>query len=107
VDARPLEKDVRRHIERVDIIEAAAADPGAGQDEGPVQEAQAPGAVEAERGQPEEFAQVPIAAGKFVGVPALPGLDDPDGPAEARSDEQIVKNELVRLVHFARLRPTL
>ncbi len=118
-DARPLEEDVGRDIERIGVIEAPAADPGAGQDEDPVQQAQAPGAVEAERGKPKELAQVPIAAGEFVGVPALAGFDDADrvallgqphggdAAAEARPDDQIIENELVRLVHFPGLRPTL
>ncbi len=73
-----VEKGVRRDVESVGVIEAAAPDAGSGQNEDLVQKAEPPGPVQAKAGHPDKLAQIPVAAGERVGASMAAGLDDSD-----------------------------
>lgn len=76
-DVRPLpvvEERVGRHIQRVGVIQRAAAHPGAGQDHHVAQRVDPLDAIAAQPRRPQELAQVPGRLGKLLVGEAPPGL---------------------------------
>ena len=110
-DVRPLrvvEERLRRHVQRVGVVQRAAADARAGQDHHVAQQVDALDAVHAELRRPQELAQVPGGLGELVVGEAATGLEHADAvallgqpqradaAAEPRADDQDVVVRLHR-----------
>ena len=110
-DVRPLrvvEERLRRHVERVGVVQRPAAHPGAGQDHHVAQQVDALDAVAAQLRRPQELAQVPGRLGELVVGEAPAGLEHADAvallgqpqrgdaAAETRTDDQDVVVRLHR-----------
>ncbi len=104
-DVAPLlvvEERIRRHVQRVGVIQRPAAHAGAGQDHHVFQRVDPLNAVAAQSGRPQKFAQVPRRLGELVVGVTPAGLQNAyavtlvgqpqraDTAAEPRTDDQDV-----------------
>jgi hypothetical protein len=83
-DVRPLpvgEERLRRHVERIGVVQRSAADAGAGQNHHVAQQMDALDAVHAELGRPQELAQIPGGLGEILVGEAAAGLEHADAVA--------------------------
>ena len=107
---RVVEERVRRHVERVGVVQRSAADARAGQDHDVAEQVDPLDAVHAEFRHPEELAQIPRGLGELVVGEAAAGLEDTDAVAllgepqrgnaapEPRTNDQNVIVRLHRLI---------
>ncbi len=104
-DVRPLlvgEERLRRHVERVRVVQRPTTNAGAGQDHHVAQQMDALDAVHTQFGRPQEFAEVPRGLGHVLVGEAPAGFEnaDPvallrqaqrgDAAAKTRTDDQDV-----------------
>jgi hypothetical protein len=76
-DVRPLlvgEERLRRHVQRVGVVERTAADAGPGQDQHVAQRVDALDSIAAQLRRPQEFAEIPGGLGEVLVGEAAAGL---------------------------------
>jgi hypothetical protein len=99
---RVVEERLRRHVQRVGVVQRSAADPRARQDHHVAQQVDPLNAVHAELGRPQELTQIPRGLGEVFVIEPAARLEHPDAvallgepkrgntPPEPRTDDQNV-----------------